>query len=318
MQILKFKMTYPSYFNSKKSLDLFGLFKDFNFLKDLYLKNKLPKVLMLSGNKGSGKSTLLNHLTHYIFDKDNYDEEKNKFDDETVFHKQFVKDIYPNIVYLDGSNLNNTKIENIRNLKKNISKTVIADKPRFIILDDIELFNKNSLNALLKTIEEPTSNNFFFLINNKSKPLIDTIKSRCLEIKLILNEKKRLNIIECLIKKFDTKVIIDPKIYQLTPGNFIKFNYIFDENKISLNNNFTINLNILLNLYKKDKTVMYMDMILFLADSYFINLKNKNFIKNEEIIEYKRFVFDNINKYFLYNLNQNVLLNTISNKINNE
>jgi len=318
MQILKFKMTYPSYFNSKKSLDLFGLFKDFNFLKDLYLKNKLPKVLMLSGNKGSGKSTLLNHLIHYIFDKDNYDEEKKKFDDETVFHKQFVKDIHPNIVYLDGSNLNNTKIENIRNLKKNISKTVIADKPRFIILDDIELFNKNSLNALLKTIEEPTSNNFFFLINNKSKPLIDTIKSRCLEIKLILNEKKRLNIIECLIKKFDTKVIIDPKIYQLTPGNFIKFNYIFDENKISLNNNFTINLNILLNLYKKDKTVMYMDMILFLADSYFINLKNKNFIKNEEIIEYKRFVFDNINKYFLYNLNQNVLLNTISNKINNE
>ena len=311
-------MTYPSYFNSKKSLDLFGLFKDFNFLKDLYLKNKLPKVLMLSGNKGSGKSTLLNHLTHYIFDKDNYDEEKNKFDDETVFHKQFVKDIHPNIVYLDGSNLNNTKIENIRNLKKNISKTVIADKPRFIILDDVELFNKNSLNALLKTIEEPTSNNFFFLINNKSKPLIDTIKSRCLEIKLILNEEKRLNIIECLIKKFDTKVIIDPKIYQLTPGNFIKFNYIFDENKISLNNNFTINLNILLNLYKKDKTVMFMDMILFLADSYFINLKNKNFIKNEKIIEYKRFVFDNINNYFLYNLNQNVLLNTISNKINNE
>lgn len=311
-------MTYPSYFNSKKSLDLFGLFKDFNFLKDLYLKNKLPKVLMLSGNKGSGKSTLLIHLIHYIFDKDNYDEEKNKFDDETVFHKQFVKDIYPNIVYLDGSNLNNTKIENIRNLKKNISKTVIEDKPRFIILDDVELFNINSLNALLKTIEEPTSNNFFFLINNKSKPLIDTIKSRCLEIKLILNEEKRLNIIECLIKKFDTKVIIDPKIYQLTPGYFIKFNYICDENKISLNNNFTINLNILLNLYKKDKTVMYMDMILFLADSYFINLKKKNFINNEKIIEYKRFVFDNINNYFLYNLNQNVLLNTISNKINNE
>ena len=63
---------------------------------------------------------------------------------------------------------------------------------------------------------------------------------------------------------------------------------------------------------------MFMDMILFLADSYFINLKNKNFIKNEKIIEYKRFVFDNINNYFLYNLNQNVLLNTISNKINNE
>ena len=65
-------MIYPSYFNSKNSLDLFGLYENFNFLKDLYLNEKLPKVLMLSGNKGSGKSTLLNHFIHFIesaFDK---------------------------------------------------------------------------------------------------------------------------------------------------------------------------------------------------------------------------------------------------------
>ena len=36
------------------------------------------------------------------------------------------------------------------------------NKPRFIIFDDVELFNNNSLNALLKIIEEPSKNNFFY------------------------------------------------------------------------------------------------------------------------------------------------------------
>ena len=66
-------MILPTYFNSKKSLTLFGLGDQFLFLKNLYTKEKMPKVLMLSGNKGSGKSTLINHLMFYIFDKKNYD-----------------------------------------------------------------------------------------------------------------------------------------------------------------------------------------------------------------------------------------------------
>jgi len=71
-------MILPSYFNSKKTLNLFSLKKKFDFLKDLYQQKKLPKVLMLSGKKGCGKSTLINHLMFSIFDKDNYDNEINE------------------------------------------------------------------------------------------------------------------------------------------------------------------------------------------------------------------------------------------------
>ena len=159
-------------------------------------------------------------------------------------------------------------------------------------------------------------NNFFFLINNKSKPLIETIQSRCLDIKLILKEEKRLEIIDLLVEKYDLNLIIDPKISKLTPGCFIKFNYIFEENKIFLNEDFITSLNILLNLYKKNKAIMYIDMILFLTDNHFNNINKKNFSINERIIENRRFVFDNINKFFLYNLNQNSLLNIIHDKIN--
>ena len=61
-------MSYPIFFDSKNSLNLFGLKKNFDFLRNLYLKKKLPRVLMLSGNKGTGKSTLINHFIYSIFD----------------------------------------------------------------------------------------------------------------------------------------------------------------------------------------------------------------------------------------------------------
>ena len=42
--------------------------------------------------------------------------------------------------------------------------------PRFIILDDVELFNNNSLNALLKMIEEPS------ILIDLSKIMVSLIK----------------------------------------------------------------------------------------------------------------------------------------------
>ena len=149
-----------------------------------------------------------------------------------------------------------------------------------------------------------------------SNPLIDTIKSRCLEIKILLNEKKRQNIIKFLIEKFKIQLAIDPESSYLTQGNFIKFNYILKEFDISIDQDFLKNLGILLTLYKKEKIIIFIDLIFFLTDKYFNNIKTKNLFTKEKIIECKKFIFENVNNYIIYNLNQNSLLNTINNKIN--
>ena len=311
-------MKYPIFFEPKKSLKLFGLSDEFNLLKKLYIKKKLPKVFMLSGRKGSGKATLINHLMYYIFDSANYEENNFELKNQSQFYSQFLNNIFSNIIYINGSDYKNSKIEDIRILKNKIYQTSILDKPRFVIFDDVELFNNSSLNALLKIIEEPSKNNYFVLINNKSKPLLDTIKSRCLNINIILNELKRMSILESLIKKLNVDLVIDPIKSKLTPGNFIKFNYFFEENKMSTSDNYLKNLGNLLNLYKKDKQIIFIDLILFLTNSYFDNLNSKKLFTNQKIVEYKLFVFENINKFFLYNLNQNALLNAIDNKIINE
>jgi len=310
-------MDFPIYFDSRNTLKLYGLEKYFKFLSKLYLTNKLPKVLMLSGLKGCGKSTLINHFLFSIFDEANYNKDELKILDSSILLKQLKNNIFQNIIYLQGSDFKSIKVEDIRNLKSIILQSSITNRERFIILDDVELFNSNSLNALLKIIEEPSKKNYFILINNKSKPLIDTIKSRCLEMKIILDENKRIEIITQLVNFYNLKIILNPNQSRLTPGNFLKFNYIFHENKISLNNDFSENLSILLNLYKKNKDTIFINLVFYLADFFFKELKDKNIIRNDKFYEDKAYVFDNLNKFFTFNLNQNSLINAINSKLNN-
>jgi len=117
---------------------------------------------------------------------------------------------------------------------------------------------------------------------------------------------------------FPPTVVIDIKESKLTPGSFIKFNYILDENKILVNDDFQKNLEYILQLYKKEKNIIFIDMILFLTNNYFNNLNKKSIYSKEKIINYRNFVFENINKFFLYNLNQNALLSSIKNKMNDK
>lgn len=311
-------MNYPIFFDSKNSLKLFGLKENFKFISSLYRKCNLPKVTMLTGIKGTGKATLVNHFLFSIFDEKNYDTENYSLLGTSSLYNQLKKDTFSNIIYIKGFNNKAVKVEDIRSLKSKIFQSTILNKDRFIVLDDIELFNTNSLNALLKVIEEPSKNNYFFLINNKSKPLLETIKSRALEIKILLSESQRLEIINNLISFFDIEQLLDPKLSKLSPGNFLKFNHMFKEHNISLANDYVENLSLLLNLYKKNKDILLINIAFFIAEFYFKDLIDKNIYRRDKIYEIKNFIFKNLNNFLLYNINQNALINAITNKLNHD
>ena len=311
-------MDYPNFFEPKNSKTLFGLNKEFNFISNLYLKKNLPKILMFSGNKGVGKATLINHFLHSIFDEQSYDKNNLIFHDNSTFKNQAQNNIFSDIIYINGGDFKSVKIEDIRNLKNKILKSSISGKQRFIIFDDIELFNHNSANALLKIIEEPSEKNNFFLINNKSKPLLETIKSRALEVKIILNENQRMEVIDKLIYSHKLELILEPKSSQLSPGNFVKFNYICKEYKINPLSDFVENLSLILNLYKKNKDIIFINLIFFITEYYLKYLKDKNLFKNDKIFEIKNHIFVNLNNFMLYNINQNSLINAVNEKLNYE
>ena len=309
-------MSLSETFNPRKTLKLIELDKEFELFKKLFVKNMLPKIILFSGEKGNGKFTLINHLMHYYFDNDNYDINNKVIIKKNKFFTKYFENLFPNIFYLEGSNFKNIKIEEIRSLKQQLNKTSLVNKKRFIILDDVETFNLNCLNSLLKMIEEPYENDHFILINNNTKKLIDTIKSRSLEIKIILNKRKKNEISSKLIEYYNQKTLLDKDLVSVSPGNFLKFNYMFNYKKWNLNNHYIELLKSILSLYKKDKNIFYKDLIFFLTDYFLQKERNTNFKRNQHFIEERLTIFNILNNFFLYNLNQNTLLTSIQKKFN--
>ena len=309
-------MSLNEYQNPLNSTSLYEFKDNIKLLINLYKNNKFPKVLMLTGKKGIGKFTLINHFLNYVYDSE-YDQKNNIINNNSSIYKQYLNKVFPNIIYLQGSSYKNIKIDDIRKLKSIILKSSLLKKNRFIVLDDIELFNTNSLNALLKVIEEPSTNDYFVLINNKTRDLVDTIYSRSIEVRIALSNSQRIKIIKLLIERNNLKPIIDVEKFYLTPGNFLSFNNICLENKIDINEYLTKNLELLLNLYKKNKDINVINMILFLIDKYFIDLQVSGNSNIEKIAESKSYVINNINKFVTFNLNQNSLINAINEKLSN-
>ena len=70
-----------------------------------------------------------------------------------------------------------------------VNKSSFNNKKKYILINDAEFLNLNSVNALLKIIEEPSEKNYFILINNIQHNMIKTLKSRFIEFKLQLNDE---------------------------------------------------------------------------------------------------------------------------------
>ena len=185
---------------SKKNL--IGHELHLNNFTSLYKNNKLPTKILLSGKKGIGKSLLIKHFLLNVFEDDN---SKLLIENENHSNVLNIK---------KKTDKKNIEIDQIREIIKFTNQSAFNNKSRFIIIDDVEHLNNNSSNALLKSLEEPNDNVYFFLIFNSEKKIYDTIKSRCVVYKVDL----KLN---------DTKLIVDnyfdDKIYEIINDNLKNF-----------------------------------------------------------------------------------------------
>lgn len=308
-------MNIHQYFDPKKTTELFGLQSYLLFFYELILREKFPKVMLLSGEKGLGKSTLTNHLMSLVFDNKNYDIKKNLVNKNSIYYSQYLDNIFPNIINFTASNSKNITIEDVRILKNTLSKTPISFGKRFIIIDDVETLNINCLNGLLSIIEKPKKNDNFILINNKSQPVLETIKSRAIEIKIIMNEDQIEKVSSFLLNKFNQKIIFDRNLIKCSPGNFLKYNYIFNQNKFNIDEKYTITLKKILALYKKEKDIFFRDILLFYSDYYLQKIRIDKDLNYKKTITKRSLIFNNINDFFLYNLNQDTLIKSIENNV---
>ena len=313
-------MLFPSTFDPLLNSKLLALDEQFDQLINLYENNKFPKVLLLNGKKGLGKFTLINHFLNYLFTKNEkekkYNITKKEINTNSKFYSSLLNQTSQEILFLKAEENKNIKIEDVRNLKQIISNTSLIDQPRFIIIDEVEYLNGNSANALLKILEEPSLNNFFILINNQQSDLLKTISSRCLAENIFMPYNKKKDVIDYLINLNQIKnIIIEDK--SLTPGTFIKFNYICEKYEITNEQSLENKLNLLLNLYKKDKDKAFISLIYYFIDIHFLKMIKERSMKTDYLLKRKSMIFENLDNLTKYNLNISSVLNDINFKLQN-
>ena len=176
---------------AKNQLRLFGFENYFNSFIKLYEKKELPNSILLSGPKGLGKSTFAYHIINCLLSKS--EERKYSIKDfvinqNNLSYKLLSAKMHPNFFLIKNNELEkDIKIEQIRDLLKFLNKTTYSRDVKIIMIDNAENLNLNSSNALLKAIEEPQDNTFFFIIHNSARKILDTIKSRCTEFKFVFS-----------------------------------------------------------------------------------------------------------------------------------
>ena len=142
---------------------------------------------------------------------------------------------------------------------KYTNKSSFNNKPRFILIDNIENLNKNSVNALLKIIEEPNNGIFFLLINNSEKYILPTLTSRCLAFKINFTFLETIKVSNLLLNKNILEILNSDLInYYTTPGEIVELISFAEDKKLNLQEFYLIELiNLLIdkNYYKKNKII---------------------------------------------------------------
>ena len=298
---------------------LFGLHQYLQELIELDKKKCLPNKILLSGQKGLGKSTLAYHFINYILSKDEeykYDIGNFVINKENPSFKTTLNKSNPNLIVIDiDQEKKIIDINQIRELLSNLQKSSFNNKPKFILIDNIEFLNVNSINALLKVIEEPSANIYFILINNNKK-ILSTLISRCINFRIYLTHKKNLEIAEKLIQNKLNEVINDELInYYSTPGKLFKLIKLSQEYNLDLANfdlNTTLTTLIKDKIYKKDKSII--EIIYSFIELYF---RNNISSKNISLLKSYHYFLEKINNTKIYNLDEETLFMEFEDKILN-
>ena len=292
--------------NQKK---LFGIGKHLLELNRLYKSGIYPNKLLLSGPKGIGKSTLAYHFINLVLSRDEttkYDINNFEINTESQTYKTILNKSNINLTVIDiNFEKKSIDINQIRDLIIGLNKSSFNNKPRFVLIDNIELLNTNSINALLKVLEEPNQNVNFMLINNNKK-IPSTLLSRCINYKINITNNEFLKIANQLFKKKLEDLINNDLInYYSTPGNIFYLIKFAEKYKYNLlENDLKKFLKILIseNHYKKDLSMKY---IMFdLVELYFRKL---NFSFSKQISSKYSYFLKRISDSKTFNLDEDSL-----------
>jgi DNA polymerase-3 subunit delta' len=154
-------------------------------------RQRLPHALLLIGQRGLGKSELARQFAAGLLCEQqagdgqacgqclacNWFEQGNHPDFRCLQPEAFADENDAEEGKKKASQ--QITIDQIRELEDFFNVGTHRAGLRIILVNPAESMNRNAANALLKTLEEPSSNTLFLMVSNEALKLLPTIRSRC-------------------------------------------------------------------------------------------------------------------------------------------
>ena len=156
-------------------------------------KNNISNAYIFHGPDGIGKKETALEFIAKIINKSNSEIKAlekiraNNFPDFILIEPTYLikGKLIKQSELIDDKNQKNKpviRVDQIRELRKFLGIRSIQSEKKFIVIQDAHLLNEAASNCLLKILEEP-ENGLFILITSQINNLLDTIKSRCQQIR---------------------------------------------------------------------------------------------------------------------------------------
>lgn len=138
----------------------------------------LPHALLFTGNEGDEKSWLAKGLAQSAL----CERGAAQACGECGSCQRVEKETSESVLHLYPEK-NVIKIEQARQVLDFLSLQAIG-RARFVVIHDAQTLNPSAANALLKAIEEPPAQTYFFIFAASEKHVMSTIRSRCQIVRL--------------------------------------------------------------------------------------------------------------------------------------
>jgi len=201
--------------------DIVGQEKAIKILTKSLKENKVSSSYIFVGNEGTGKNFT---AIEFIKAVNCLNLNKNLEACENCQScNEINKQYCPDLKILEATK-NSIKIEQIREIRKDIELKPFKSRKKVYIIDKAEKMTLEASNCLLKTIEEPPYYAIIILICSKIDPILPTIVSRCQIVNFGLITSLRIK--ELLLNKINDlekdKAEIISKLAQGSIGNAFK------------------------------------------------------------------------------------------------